>query len=276
MLHYPKPVFYNEYAEFPAQWIRELGAAGAIPDGIVDGRSIEHVAPEEITGFDLAHFFAGIGVWAYALEAAGWPRSGLRTWTASLPCQPWSQAGKRGGFDDERHLWPVFYRLVQRCQPAVIFGEQVASPDGLAWLDRVFADLEGTGYAVAAVDTPAAGFGAPQKRQRLYWLAARVGDTAHIKRELQRSGRPESIRWEEPVGERGSPDPKGGTSGYWHDALWIQCLDDYQRAVGPGLRTLADRSAWGVESLRGYGNACNAEAAIGFVRAAIEALSEAA
>lgn len=276
MLNYPKPVFYNEYAELPSQWIRELAAAGAIPGGAVDGRSIEQITAEDLSGFDGCHFFAGIGVWAYALEAAGWPRAGIRTWTASLPCQPWSQAGKRGGFGDERHLWPVFYRLVQQCQPSVIVGEQVASPDGLVWLDGVFADLENAGYAVAAADTPAAGFGAPQKRQRLYWLAARVGDTAHIQRELQRGGRPESIRWEEPSRERGAPDPQGETGGYWNDALWVECLDDVERPVGPGLRTLADRSAWSVESLRGYGDACNAEAAIGFVRATIEALSEAA
>lgn len=270
------PVFYNEYAPFPAQLLRELGAAGAIPAGTVDGRSIEQVTAEDLSGYDGCHFFAGIGVWAYALEAAGWPRSGLRTWTASLPCQPFSQAGKRGGFDDRRHLWPVFHRLVEQQLPSVIFGEQVASKDGLAWLDGVFSDLEGAGYAVAAADTPAAGFGAPQKRQRLYWLAARVGDTAHIQRELQRSGREESVRWAEPAGERGAPDPLGETAGAWSDALWVQCLDGVERPVGAGLRTLADRSPWSVELLRGYGNACNAEAAIGFIRASIEALSEAA
>lgn len=39
------------------------------------------------------------------------------------------------------------------------------------WLDLVFADLEAAEYAVGAVDTCAAGFGAPHIRQRLYWLA---------------------------------------------------------------------------------------------------------
>ncbi|MAN76009.1 MAG: DNA cytosine methyltransferase [Rhizobiales bacterium] len=267
-------VFYNEYAPFPAQMLRELGATGAIPAGHVDERSIEDVVSSDLDGFDICHFFAGIGVWSYALEHAGWPRSGLRTWTASLPCQPFSQAGKRAGFDDERHLWPVFHRLVQQCAPSVILGEQVASADGLAWLDAVFSDLEDEGFAVAAADTPAAGYGAPQKRQRLYWLAARVGDTAHIQRELQRSRRPESVRWEKPSGERSASDPRGDTAGYWGDAHWVECADGFERPVGPRLRTLADRSPHGVESLRGYGNALNAEAAIGFVRATIQSLEE--
>jgi hypothetical protein len=82
-------------------------------------------------------------------------------WTGSCPCQPFSAAGKSGGFDDERHLWPAFHYLISQCRPNVVFGEQVASKDGLAWLDLVQADLEGTGYAVGAVDTCAAGFGAP-------------------------------------------------------------------------------------------------------------------
>ena len=50
-------------------------------------------------------------------------------------------------------------------------GEQVASRDGLAWLDLVSADLEGAGYAVRAADLCAAGVGAPHIRQRLYWMA---------------------------------------------------------------------------------------------------------
>ncbi len=74
-------------------------------------------------------------------------------------------------FADERHLWPHFHWLIQNSRPAVVFGEQVASKDGLGWLDLVQADLEGSGYASGAVDTCAAGFGAPHIRQRMYWVA---------------------------------------------------------------------------------------------------------
>ncbi|WP_162264925.1 DNA cytosine methyltransferase, partial [Salmonella enterica] len=82
-----------------------------------------------------------------------------------------SSAGKGGKFEDERHLWPVFFRLVKECRPPVIFGEQVSSKDGLEWFATVQADLENAGYAVAAFDTCAASVGAPHIRQRLYWMA---------------------------------------------------------------------------------------------------------
>lgn len=86
-------------------------------------------------------------------------------------CQPFSAAGKRKGTADERHLWPAFFHLIRQCRPVTVFGEQVASKDGLSWLDLVSSDLEGAGYACGAVDTCAAGFGAPHIRQRLYWVA---------------------------------------------------------------------------------------------------------
>jgi site-specific DNA-cytosine methylase len=52
----------------------------------------------------------------------------------------------------------------------MVFGEQVASKDGLGWLDLVQADMEATGYAFAAQDICAAGIGAPHIRQRLWFV----------------------------------------------------------------------------------------------------------
>ncbi|MGA0841021.1 MAG: DNA cytosine methyltransferase, partial [Pseudomonadales bacterium] len=87
------------------------------------------------------------------------------------PCQPFSSAGKQRGVDDERHLWPVFERLIAECRPPVVAGEQVASKAGRSWLAGVRADLEALGYGVGAADLCAAGVGAPHIRQRLYWVA---------------------------------------------------------------------------------------------------------
>ncbi|WP_394027795.1 DNA cytosine methyltransferase [Desulfovibrio falkowii] len=126
--------------------------------------------PSDLAGFTQCHFFAGIGVWSYALRQAGWPDD-RSVWTGSCPCQPFSSAGKGKGFADERHLWPDFYRLISQCRPTTCFGEQVASKDGLAWLDLVQTDLESSGYAFGAVDSCCASFGAPHIRQRLYWVA---------------------------------------------------------------------------------------------------------
>lgn len=162
--------YYNEVDPFAAAWLEELIRAGHIAPGEVDTRSIEDVLPADLAGFGQCHFFAGIGVWSHALRCAGWPAD-RPVWTGSCPCQPFSAAGKGGGFADERHLWPAFHHLIRQCRPAIVFGEQVASRDGLAWFDLVQTDMEAAGYACGAVDTCAAGFGAPHIRQRLYWVA---------------------------------------------------------------------------------------------------------
>lgn len=162
--------YYNEIDPFAAAWLRELIKSGLIAPGEVDERSIADVAATDLVGFTQCHFFAGIAVWSYALRCAGWPDD-RQVWTGSCPCQPFSSAGRGAGFKDERHLWPEFYRLISQCRPAVCFGEQVASKDGLAWLDLVQADMENANYAFGALDTCAAGVGAPHIRQRLYWVA---------------------------------------------------------------------------------------------------------
>jgi DNA (cytosine-5)-methyltransferase 1 len=138
--------YYNEIDPFAGAWLRNLAAAGLIAPGDVDERSIADVRPSDLAGYTQCHFFAGIGAWSHALRSAGWADS-RAVWTGSCPCQPFSAAGKGGGFDDERHLWPAFFHLIEQCGPRVVFGEQVASKDGLAWLDLVQADLEGAGYA---------------------------------------------------------------------------------------------------------------------------------
>lgn len=167
--------YYNEFDPKAAAWLRELIKAGHIAPGDVDERSIVDIRPSDIIGYTQCHFFAGIGVWSYALRRAGWPDD-RPVWTGSCPCQPFSAAGKGAGFTDERHLWPHFHWLIENCRPPVVFGEQVASKDGLGWLDLVQADLEGSSYASGAVDTCAAGFGAPHIRQRLYWVGKRLDD----------------------------------------------------------------------------------------------------
>lgn len=167
---------YNELDAYAAQWLRNLVAAGHVAAGVIDERSISEVTPDDVRTATQAHFFAGIGIWSHALRAAAWPDD-APVWTGSCPCQPFSAAGLGGGFDDPRHLWPVWFRLIDECRPPVVLGEQVASPAGLAWLDAVFADLEGAGYACGAVDSCAAGFGSPHIRQRIYWCAIRVADT---------------------------------------------------------------------------------------------------
>ena len=162
--------YYNDFEPFAAKWLTELIKEGLIPDGHVDDRSILEVQPDDLAGYNQCHFFAGIGGWSRALQLAGWDTTRL-VWSASLPCQPFSCAGQQQGEKDERHLWPVFFSLVQECRPTVIVGEQVASKDGREWLAGIQTDLETLGYSCAAADLPAASVGSPHKRNRLFWMA---------------------------------------------------------------------------------------------------------
>lgn len=292
--------YYNENDPFAAQWLRNLIAAGHIAPGVVDERSIEDVTPDDLRGFTQCHFFAGVGVWSLALRRAGWPDD-KPVWTGSCPCQPFSAAGKGNGFSDERHLWPAFFHLISECKPGVIFGEQVASKDGLGWLDLVQTDLEATNYAVGAVDLCAAGFGAPHIRQRLYWVAD--SDNAGLEgwkgmpersaefpagsgcmdgrmgyannKQFQQSeakGRFDikKTKWNEnskKATASGCDCHTGPTNGYWRDADWLLCRDDKWRPVESGTFPLADGVAGRVGKLRAYGNAIVAPVAEEFIRA---------
>ena len=179
--------YYNENDPFAAEWLRRLISAGNVASGEVDERSIADVHPDDLRSFTQCHFFAGIGVWSYALQLAGWPDD-RPVWTGSCPCQPFSGAGKRRGREDERHLWPVWFDLIRECCPATIFGEQVASRDALDWLDHVQTDLESTGYAFGTADLCVAGVGGPHWRQRLWFVANADGRNAGTEG-LQRSGK---------------------------------------------------------------------------------------
>lgn len=163
-------VYYNEIDPYCAAWLQNLMDAGHIPAGDIDTRSIEDVRPDDLRGYVQCHFFAGIAGWALALRLAGWPDN-RPVWTGSCPCQPFSAAGKGAGFADERHLWPAWFHLIRECKPECIFGEQVASKDGLTWLDLVHDDMEGAQYAFAAKDICSAGATDSDIRQRLYWVA---------------------------------------------------------------------------------------------------------
>jgi len=98
-------VYYNEHDPAACAWLRELIAAGLLPEGEVDARSILEVEPRYLRCFTQCYFFAGIGGWPYALRLALVPDD-LPVWTGSPPCQLFSVAGLHKGQDDDRHLRP--------------------------------------------------------------------------------------------------------------------------------------------------------------------------
>src|SRR5690606_19177383 len=89
---------------------------------------------------------------------------------AGYPCQPFSAAGKRGGADDPRHLWPEVARVVHECSPEWVFLENVAGHVTLG-LETVLREPWGLGYTPAAGQFSAAEVGAPHERLRIVILA---------------------------------------------------------------------------------------------------------
>ena len=107
--------------------------------------------------------------------------------TGGFPCQPFSIAGSRKGTDDNRHLWPEMFRLIKELKPRWIIGENVRNiisiQEGMVF-ENVCTDLEGEGYEVRAFNIPAAGVGAPHKRERV-WIVANSRCTLRQGSELE-------------------------------------------------------------------------------------------
>lgn len=257
--------YYNEIDPYAAQWLRNLIAAGHIAPGDVDERSIEDVHPDDLKPYTQCHFFAGVGVWSYALRHAGWPDDGP-VWTGSCPCQPFSAAGKGAGFSDERHLWPSWHHLIKERGPSVIFGEQVASQAGLLWIDLVQTDLEAEGYAFGSADICSAGVGSANGRQRLYLVADSNGH--RCPRRPQQDIRTKQPEQQAP--RRGDPGRRGEDA--LPSSITMVGADGASRILEPGTVPLVAGYPTLVERLRAYGNAINAEAAAHFIAAYLETI----
>lgn len=94
---------------------------------------------------------------------------------AGYPCPPFSQAGKRLGAADPRHLWPEVARVVREVEPGFVFLENVSGHLSLGF-DEVARDLEQMGYRVTPGVFSAEEVGAPHQRERLFILAHAVRD----------------------------------------------------------------------------------------------------
>ena len=138
--------------------------------------------------------------------------------TGGFPCQPFSYAGKRGGREDERYLWPEMCRAIQEIRPTWVVGENVAGittmveggiltkvgeettlfqEDNIVYgyefeqsftIERICKDFEAIGYEVQPILIPAAACGAPHRRDRVFFLAYNAKDPDGLRREDGTSG----------------------------------------------------------------------------------------
>lgn len=108
--------------------------------------------------------------------------------SGGFPCQPFSAAGKRGGDEDERHLFPYILNGIKTMRPALVVLENVdgivsATLKGDHWRDpagtpvllHVIRELERVGYKATAVPSSASEVGAPHQRNR--WFIIGLADS---------------------------------------------------------------------------------------------------
>lgn len=105
-----------------------------------------------------------------------WTSGAVGLLTGGFPCQPFSQAGKRKGTEDERHLWPEMLRVIQLTQPEWVIAENVRgllTQQGGVVFEQVCLDLEAAGYEVQPIIIPAVAKNAPHRRDRVWFVANR-------------------------------------------------------------------------------------------------------
>ena len=88
-----------------------------------------------------------------------------------FPCQPHSVAGKRGGADDARNLWPDTMRILRECGAWGFVGENVPGIVHNGYAAEVMADLEREGFCGDVFSNTACASGAPHMRERMFFVA---------------------------------------------------------------------------------------------------------
>jgi DNA (cytosine-5)-methyltransferase 1 len=129
--------------------------------------------------------------------------------TGGFPCQPYSQAGKRLGKEDVRHLWPEMLRAIREIQPRYIVGENVfgiVNWNGGLVFEEVQTNLEAEGYEIQPVVLPACAINAPHRRDRVWFVAYRNGTGLQKERPEQQTAGVEQY------GELDVPTPNSNIS----------------------------------------------------------------
>jgi len=117
-------------------------------------------------------------IWDDVREFDGLPwRGRVDIISASPPCQPYSQAGKLRGSEDDRNLFPDTLRIIGEVRPKTVYLENVPGllvrpKDGRpAYAGTVVGELAALGYDCRWNITSAQAAGAPHLRKR-WWLVA--------------------------------------------------------------------------------------------------------
>lgn len=181
-----------------------------------------------------------------------------------FPCQSFSYAGKRRGFEDTRGtLFYEFARAVSEARPKIAIGENVKGllkHDEGKTLQTMVSALQSIGYHVAFRVLRAQYLDVPQKRERLLIFAVRKDLDASL---IFPKEKDYTISMREAIGD--CPQSPGQTyspwkkkvlskvpeGGYWRD-LPEPLRKDYMKAsyfMGGGKTGMARRLSWDEPSL---------------------------
>ena len=168
------------------------------------------------------------------------------------PCQPFSQAGKRAGTDDPRHLWPWVREAISHLRPDFAILENVRGHLSLG-LTTVLGEMSEIGYNAEWRIISAAGVGAPHRRDRVFIVAYPNGSNpadgrkrANVSSENQ-SGRDDGSRSGSDFGEISLGGPRRFAESLADSDIWEIGGWDWRHATGRsevlGWRDIGRRTA---------------------------------
>lgn len=190
--------------------------------------------------------------------------------TGGFPCQPFSAAGKRGGTNDDRALWPEMRRVIAESKPTVVLGENVSGIISME-LDSVLDDLEHLGYSAWPIVVPACAVDARHRRDRVWILGYansgrsrraengqgyHAGNNGDTKRpdELCEPARP-SGAWKENVADTNGASRKGNERTERSETERAEHQQPHRWLAESGFCRVADGIPHWTHRLRGLGNA---------------------
>lgn len=227
-----------------------------------------------------AGYFAPAPIWDDLTTFDAKPFAGaIDTLLAGYPCQPFSQAGKRLGADDPRHLWPHVARIIRELGDGLrwVFLENVAGHLTLG-AETVLRELWEMGFTPAAGAFSAAETGAPHERLRWFCVAHRDDTRPQGQQPEQHDAgrRKVSPGYAGLYGRAGLSPPGPGDRDAWANTIatapylapatsltdclaWAARLAqavevEEQAAAEPALRRMADGMAIRTRALRLLGN----------------------
>ena len=116
--------------------------------------------------------------------------------SCGYPCQPFSQAGQRRGSEDDRHIWPEIFSIIQQVRPDWIVCENVSGHITMG-LNEVLSDLaDKANYAVQTFHLGAVSVDARHRRMRIWIVARNVADAdIIIRRAVKKSKQSKGRTW---------------------------------------------------------------------------------